>query len=179
MEHIFRLLDFNVFNKEEDSSDSEERTYKDKNNFMVQMFGIDEKGKTYSVTAEGFRPFFYLMVNDRWKLKDKSEFLTHLQTKIGEHYKDSITKCKIIKRKKLYGFDGGKEHRFIFLEFLNMNAYNKVKVMGKNAGGIPQILGLDPRTPAPLQIDRGMKYIIHRYGTPCMAWKFHQRKGWY
>jgi len=59
------------------------------------------------------------------------------------------------------------------------NAYNKVKVMGKNAGGIPQILGLDPKTPAPLQIDRGFDYIMHRYGTPCMAWKFHQRKGWY
>ena len=59
------------------------------------------------------------------------------------------------------------------------DSYNKIKVMGKNAGGIPQILGLDPKTPAPLQIDRGMKYIIHRYGTPCMAWKFHQRKGWY
>lgn len=58
-------------------------------------------------------------------------------------------------------------------------AYNKVKVMGKNAGGIPQILGLDPRTPAPLQIDRGFAYIMHRYGTPCMAWKFHQKKGWY
>ena len=58
-------------------------------------------------------------------------------------------------------------------------AYNKVKVMGKNAGGIPQILGLDPDTPAPLQIDRGFAYIMHRYGTPCMAWKFHQRKGWY
>jgi hypothetical protein len=58
-------------------------------------------------------------------------------------------------------------------------AFNKQKVMGKNAGGIPQILGLNPKTPAPLQIDRGMKYIIHRYGTPCMAWKFHQRKGWY
>ena len=58
-------------------------------------------------------------------------------------------------------------------------AYNRVKVMGKNAGGIPQILGLDPKTPAPLQIDRGFKYIMHRYGTPCMAWKFHQQKGWY
>ena len=58
-------------------------------------------------------------------------------------------------------------------------AYNKVKVMGKNAGGIPQILGLDPKTPAPVQIDRGFAYIMHRYGTPCMAWKFHQRKGWY
>jgi hypothetical protein len=58
-------------------------------------------------------------------------------------------------------------------------AFNKVKVMGKNAGGIPQILGLDPKLPAPLQIDRGFAYIMHRYGTPCMAWKFHERKGWY
>ena len=58
-------------------------------------------------------------------------------------------------------------------------AYNKIKVMGKNAGGIPQILGLDPKTPAPLQIDRGFAYIMHRYGTPCTAWKFHERKGWY
>ncbi len=59
------------------------------------------------------------------------------------------------------------------------NAYNKVKVMGKNAGGIPQVLGLNPKLPAPLQIDRGFNYIMHRYGTPCMAWKFHQKKGWY
>lgn len=58
-------------------------------------------------------------------------------------------------------------------------AYNKIKVMGKNAGGIPQILGLDPKIPAPLQIDRGFAYIMHRYGTPCTAWKFHERKGWY
>jgi hypothetical protein len=58
-------------------------------------------------------------------------------------------------------------------------AFNKIKVMGKNAGGIPQILGLDPKTHAPLQIDRGFAYIMHRYGTPCMAWKFHQEKGWY
>ena len=58
-------------------------------------------------------------------------------------------------------------------------AYNKIKVMGKNAGGIPQLLGLDPSTPAPLQIDRGMKYIMYRYGTPCQAWKFFNKKGWY
>ncbi len=58
-------------------------------------------------------------------------------------------------------------------------AYNKVKVMGKNAGGIPQILGLDPNTNPPTQIDRGLAYITHRYGTPCMAWKYWQKHGWY
>lgn len=59
------------------------------------------------------------------------------------------------------------------------NAYNKIKVMGKNAGGIPQILGMSTQTPAPKQIDRGFAYIMHRYGTPCMAWKFHKKNGWY
>ena len=59
------------------------------------------------------------------------------------------------------------------------NAYNKVKVMGKNAGGIPQILGLDPKTPAPRQIERGLDYIYNRYQTPCQAWKFWTMKGYY
>jgi hypothetical protein len=58
-------------------------------------------------------------------------------------------------------------------------AYNKIKVMGKNAGGIPQILGMSTQTPAPRQIDRGFSYIMHRYGTPCTALKFHYKKGWY
>jgi hypothetical protein len=59
------------------------------------------------------------------------------------------------------------------------NAYNKVKVMGKNAGGIPQLLGLDPKTPAPKQIERGLDYIYNRYQTPCQAWKFWTMKGYY
>jgi hypothetical protein len=58
-------------------------------------------------------------------------------------------------------------------------AYNKVKVMGKNAGGIPQLLDLKPTTPPTMQIDRGVSYILYRYGTPCNAWRQHQRKGWY
>lgn len=58
-------------------------------------------------------------------------------------------------------------------------AYNPVKVMGKNAGGIPQILGLSPDTNPTEQIDRGVSYIIHRYTTFCNAWKHFQKKGWY
>lgn len=61
----------------------------------------------------------------------------------------------------------------------NPKAYNTIRVMGKNAGGIPQLLGLDPKTPAPRQIDRGLSYIYYRYGTPCEAWHFFQRNGWH
>ena len=58
-------------------------------------------------------------------------------------------------------------------------AYNDIKVMGKNAGGIPQMLGMSPSTPPTQQIERGFKYIMYRYGTPCEAWKYHKQNGWY
>jgi hypothetical protein len=61
----------------------------------------------------------------------------------------------------------------------NPRAFNPVKVNGRNAGGIPQILGLNPNMHHTKQIDRGIKYIKHRYSNPCRAWSFWQQKGWY
>jgi DNA polymerase elongation subunit (family B) len=128
MEHIFRVFDFNVYNENDSSKDNdEENIYRDNNVFMIQMFGVDEYGKTYSVNVEGFKPFFYLMVNDKWTIDMKEKFITHLKEKIGKYYTNSITDSKLVKRKKLYGFDNKKEHKFIFIEFANLNAFNKVK----------------------------------------------------
>jgi hypothetical protein len=59
------------------------------------------------------------------------------------------------------------------------SAYNLVRSMGMRAGGIPQVLGMSPKTAPASQIDRGLVYIYYRYGTPCAAWGHWQRKGWY
>lgn len=59
------------------------------------------------------------------------------------------------------------------------DAINREKVMGKFAGGIPQLLGMSPATPPTIQIDRGLDYIYNRYITPCKAWEFHKKHGWY
>jgi hypothetical protein len=61
----------------------------------------------------------------------------------------------------------------------NPRAFNTTKVMGKNAGGIPQLLGLDPKLPPTKQIERGLDYVYYRYGTPCKAWKFFERNGYH
>lgn len=58
-------------------------------------------------------------------------------------------------------------------------AYNPIKVMGKNAGGIPQLLGLSPKSQPTEQIERGWDYIEYRYGTPCNALRFHEKNWWY
>ena len=59
------------------------------------------------------------------------------------------------------------------------DALNPEKVMGKHAGGIPQLLGLSPLTPPTIQIDRGLDYIYYRYQTPCNAWEVHKKNRWY
>ena len=128
MEHTLRVLDFNVYSAYDASRDNEEENnYKDNNVFMIQIFGADEYAKTYSITVDGFKPFFYVMVNDSWTIIMKEQFITHLKEKMGKYYHDSITEAKIIRRKKLYGFDNKKEHKFIFIEFANINAFNKAK----------------------------------------------------
>lgn len=53
------------------------------------------------------------------------------------------------------------------------------KLVKVYAGGIPQILGLSPKTPAPEQIHRGLVYIKSRFGSPCKAMSFWKRHYWY
>lgn len=63
------------------------------------------------------------------------------------------------------------------------DAYNKKPVYQNgeklNAGGIPQILGLDPDTKVENQIMRGFIYIESRYGSPCSAWNHWASNYWY
>jgi len=63
------------------------------------------------------------------------------------------------------------------------NAFNKQAVYQNgekvHAGGIPQILGLDPSISVEKQIQRGFEYILSRYGSPCSAWRFWQSRFWY
>jgi len=144
MEKTVRLLDFNIYDEfveKEASSGSENSSdngsdngneYKNKfkqdmKRFVIQMFGINEKGETFSLFVKDYKPFFYVKVGEDWTMGHKDEFLNHIKTKVGKYYENSICECKIIKRKKLYGFDGGKEHKFVLFKFNNTTVMNKVK----------------------------------------------------
>ena len=47
-----------------------------------------------------------------------------------------------------------------------------------SAYGIPQLLKMKELDPFK-QIDLGLKYIAHRYSTPCKAWAYHLKTGHY
>ena len=101
------------------------------------------------------------VVQSSWSIADSKSFA---RDKLNE-WKDTQVSCL----NRLWG----KESAW------NPSAFNTNRVMGKHAGGIPQLLGLDPDTPATLQIERGLDYIYYRYGTPCDAWAYWKRNGNY
>ena len=139
MSKSFRLFDFNIPNvKDDDSSDSDDPTHNKSDNkiYNIQMFGINETGETCSIMVENYTPFFYVKVDDKWNEHLKRQFLTYIKKRIGTYYHDSIVSCKLIKRHKLYGFDGHKEHNFIEFKFKNTTIFNKVKYIWYKDGKI-------------------------------------------
>ena len=170
----YRLLDFNIFdekreqdqdkdgaeNEDEsshrrneyddghgDGDDNGKKKYKKDEKFTtIQMFGLNEKGETCAIFVRDYQPFFYIKVGDEWSIPQKGAFISHLKEKVGRFYENSIldVESKLIKRKKLYGFDGGKEHKFILIKFKNVATMNKVKNMWfKNGKDGKQVLKRD------------------------------------
>ena len=142
----FRLLDFHVSNEEQekDESSEEEERYWDENSgqmlggkkekldnkiFTIEAFGKNEKGETFSLLIENFEPFFYIKVGDQWTKNTTNNFYNHLisHKDMSDYYRESITECKLVKQKKLYGFDAGKFHKFVLIKFKNTTVMNKVK----------------------------------------------------
>lgn len=136
-----RLLDFHIYDEappQEDSesgSDDDVNEYKysppkkDENRFVIQIFGINEKGETCCLYVNDYEPFFYVRVGDNWTKSKMNAFVRDLQgnPKLDKRFNESITRTELVDHHKLYGFSGGAKHKFIKISFKNTAAMNKYK----------------------------------------------------
>jgi len=128
----YRLFDFTVRNisfEDIDDDDENNNSFKDDKQFEIEMFGINEKGETASITVTDYLPFFYIKVGDSWKDKDVKSYVEEMKKTLKQYWHDSIISYKLVKRKKLYGFDGGINHNFIEMKFKNTFIMNKIKYL--------------------------------------------------
>ena len=102
----------------------------DANEFRIQMFGINEQGESCSIFVDDYHPFFYVKVGQHWTNATKSAFIRDIKKNLkSRYYENSILaeKCEIVEKRKLYGFDGGKNHKFVLVVFKNTTVMNRVK----------------------------------------------------
>jgi DNA polymerase elongation subunit (family B) len=100
----------------------------DKEQFLIQMFGIDEARTTYSITVNDFHPFIYIRVGDDWSKTKVDRFMDHLKENdaVKFAYK-SLYHYELVQQKTLYGFDGGKLHSFVYISCHHMKLIYALK----------------------------------------------------
>ena len=141
----FRLIDFQFFDQREenedhsgsdqdydrdDTSDPERYpTFKQDQTpkFVVQMFGLNERGETCAIFVDTFQPFFYVKVGEDWTRSTAAALLQHLKSKVGKGVAGSILSAELVEHNKLYSFSGGKTHPFVKITFKNMAAFTRTK----------------------------------------------------
>ena len=116
----FRCIDFKV-------SD-----YKD-DRFRIQIFGIDQNRKTYSLRIDDFKPYFYIKVGDDWTNQTMYDFIDYIKETKSHDYglmknlDENINEMKLVKHKTLYHFDNHKLHTFIYISCHNLSLFYKIK----------------------------------------------------
>lgn len=95
---------------------------------------------------------------------------------------DHKTRAKILARYKVNQMFENADRQWSALAKLwgKESAWNyKAKNPTSSAYGIAQVLNTPRNSTIEYQVNNGLKYIVHRYGTPERAWAFWQRNGWY
>ena len=121
----YRLLTFNAHDADVNSKSDDWK--KNEKEFLIQMFGVNEKGDTAAIFVTGYTPFFYIKVGDNWSNATMMGLAGQIRSDMGKYYSDSIVSVKLIDKKTLYGFDGGKEHKFVLIKFKTEMAMRKAK----------------------------------------------------
>ncbi len=134
----FRLIDFHFYDdstKGSIESDSTSESDGDKSkkfwdaNFVIQMFGINEKGETCCLYVNDYKPFFYVKVGKNWDQYQANMLKQFLSQKVSNYYSKGLLECKIVEHYKLYGFSGGNKSKFVMLTFDSISSMNKYKYL--------------------------------------------------
>lgn len=114
---------------------------KRKKEFVIQMFGVNEKRETCCLFVRNYQPFFFIHVGDDWTETDAQKFKQHLKNMLiksrDESSAESILSVTLIDRAPLYGFAAGRTSKFVDIRFANLAAFNRTKALwyGKDRFG--------------------------------------------
>ena len=125
----FQTYDESKSKSNENSSDEEDKSnrFKDNKEFIIQMFGLNEKGETFCIYIRDFLPFFYVSAGDDWTPYNMQCLLDEIKKKLPKPMQESIVGAELVDCNKLYGFSAGKKSRFIKFTFKNSIVMKKVR----------------------------------------------------
>jgi hypothetical protein len=100
-----------------------------------------------------------ITLDDRISVMDKEEAIDFAISTVTTDKEEAACAKKIAYKESRY----------------NVDSYNK----SSGARGVWQLLWGQPEWSLLKQTSEAHEYVLHRYGTWCRAYKFHQERNWY
>ena len=132
----FQIIDWvSYHNNDYDNSDSEsDDDGEDDDYYIINLFGRTLDGKSVYVKVNNFTPYFYIGIPENWDDNTINTVLRNINNKKIFYglQKKYFLSCDVVKKYKLYGFNGEKKLKFIRLVFSNHIAMKKASWQFKN-----------------------------------------------
>jgi DNA polymerase elongation subunit (family B) len=122
----FQILDIDFYLMEDDD---------EKKTFNIMLFGKTRDDKSVFVNVEGFKPYFYVEIDSRWRKPIIDKIIEDVKSKVymkglsksqQKALKDGLIDYKIIQAHKFHGFTNDEKFNFlhvIFSDSDSMRAY--------------------------------------------------------
>ena len=151
--------------------------------FRIQMFGVNEEGKTCSIFVNNIKPFFYVRLPvDMGEGPQYTDTLFYaIKDLLNQKMKGDFLEAKFVPHYKLYEFTGKIQFPFAQLSFRNYRTFQHVKKMIENKQPLSNLELYESKIPPMLryfhihkicpsgwiQIDKSLVSVPNEKSTTC------------
>jgi len=113
----------------------------DPQEYKMYMFGVTSQGHSVSVKINGYQPFFFVKIPQRWTSNEIERFISYTKerryystdesgVKMQYKYKYSIAQIKVVDKEDVdAGFTNGELFKFLGMQFKNFQTMRKCSWM--------------------------------------------------
>jgi len=110
--------------EDEDEDENEANKYKKKNkNLIIRGYGVTDNGNSICIHIEGFQPYFFFKIPDKWGNKEFDEFKNNVLKMINKKDRDGLIHGGIVKKKEFYGFTNNELFNYGIFVLKNQSSY--------------------------------------------------------
>lgn len=110
--------------------------------YCIRCFGVTRSGISITCKITGFKPFYFIKVDNSFDRVKLHHFLEFLQKSYSlKSFPNALVKEKscLVSKKDIFGFRNGAKYRFIKLVFNNYSALMRSRYMFKNPVSIQNV----------------------------------------
>ena len=117
-----QVIDWHSEDTEDFERDADEAPESVDRRYMITAFGCTAEGNSVSMRIGGFCPYFYVEIPDFWNKSHVAKLATVIKRVMSKSAQEAVKSAKIVKRKKMAGFNNYKVFKFVEFSFYTRRA---------------------------------------------------------